>query len=438
MSKPVQGPGQSPGKGPRIGRSVLGGTAVVAAFFGGFGSWAALAPLESAALAPGMVMVDSNRKTIQHLEGGIVSEILVKEGSEVQAGDPLVLLTSAQAKATQEVLTIQSNMALAEKARLEAERDGADRIAYPRALTGPDLALLSLRAGQDSVFRAHKETLDSQISILEQRVSQLREEMQGRRQMIAAQRRQVTLIESEIADVGGLVAKQLAAKPRLTALQRAKAEIEGGIAANVAAIAAAERQVGEAQLQMNDTRVRFLKDVTERLREVEQTVLDTQERLKASADVLTRQVIRAPVSGTVVDLKIFTVGGVVQPGQPLLDIVPNQAPMVIEARVHPNDIDEVHAGQAARIRLTAFSRSVPLVEGKVLTVSPDALEDKQTGAAYYEARIVLDPSAAPMLGGQAVIPGMPAEVMIVTGTRTTLEYLIEPLAHSLEWGMRES
>lgn len=445
MSQVIPMPGkgprtvQAPGKGPRIGRPILGGLALVAVFFGGFGSWAALAPLESAAVASGTVMVDSNRKTVQHLEGGIVSEILVKEGSEVKAGDPLIVLTSAQAKATQEVLSTKSRTGLAEKARLEAERDGLGHVAYPPELMGGDPEAVSLRAGQDSIFRAHRQAIDSQTDILRQRMAQLREQIAGYRQEIAAQKRQLELIQSEIQDVSGLVAKQLAPRPRLTALQREQAEIDGGVAQNEASIAGAQKQIGEAQLQASDLRVNFLKDTTERLHEVEETVLNTQEQLKASDDVMTRQIVRAPVSGTVVDLKVFTVGGVVSPGQPLMDIVPSQAPMIVEAHLNPNDIDEVRAGQKARMRLSAFNRrTVPLLEGKVLTVSADALQDKRTGAPYYEARVLLDPDAARYLHGHAILPGMQAEVMIITGTRTTLDYLTEPLAHSIEWGMKES
>lgn len=247
------------------------------------------------------------------------------------------------------------------------------------------------------------------------------------------------MLEEEIDDASKLVEKGLSTKPRLLALQRSQAEIGGAISQNQASIARAEQQIGETELQIKDLEVRWLTEITSELREVEETILDAQERLKASDDTLTRSVIKSPVSGEVMALNIFTVGGVVQPGQPLMDIVPADSPMLIEARVKPTDIDNVHPGQVARVRLSAFSvRTTPLLSGRVVTVSADALRETETGALYFTARVELDRSSLSELGPhQQVHPGMPAEVMMESKSRTFLDYSLDPIVELMERSLRE-
>lgn len=424
---------------PRILGPIVMGVAAAVVFFGAFGSWAALAPLSSAVLAPGTVIVESNRKTVQHLEGGIVSEILVVEGQVVRQGEPLIVLDSIQSISAREVLRVRYQTALAEKARLVAERDRAAEVDFPDEVSGGSDALLAIRQNQLALFSARRDAVASQTRILEQRTMQLQEQMTGFRDTIAAQERQLELIDAEIGDVSTLVAKGLGTKPRLLALQRSKAEIDGAIAQNKANIARAEQQIGETEMQIQDIEVRWLTDSATQLREVEEKMLDAQQRLKASDDIVTRTVIKAPVSGQVMALAVSTVGGVVRPGEPLLDIVPADAPMLVEARIHPTDIDSVHPGQIARVRLSAFSvRTTPLLSGTVVTVSGDALQDVKTGLAYFTGRVALDPGSLAVLSpDRSVQPGMPAEVMIEVHGRTFLDYALDPVVEVMERSFRE-
>lgn len=424
-----------------IGRLALAGGLIVAAFFLGVGGWAAFVPLKSAAIAPGQVIVEGRRRTVQHLEGGIVRDIRVQEGDVVEQGDVVVVLDDIRARSDVDLIRGRLAAALVARARLQAERDQAESIVFPDELENladerGDLA--ALIEGERTVFRERQNFLRSQTSINRQRILQLREEITGLEQEIAALKRQLSLISEEEEGLADLVSKGLARKPRLLELRRSKANLEGDLARNRAAIARAEQQIGEAELTILDVRTRFLNEVVGQLQDVQAEIGDLRDRMAAAEDVIRRTEVVAPVEGIVVNLQVNTTGGVISPGQPLMDIVPRQESLRVEARVSPGDIDVVHAGLPAQVRISAFHIAEnPILDGRVRTVSADALTDERTGATFYIAQVELD-DLSPLPEGAELMPGMPAEVMVVTGEQTPLEYLLEPIRISIRRAMRES
>ena len=418
-----------------VGRLMAVGVIVMVLFLGGFSVWATLAPLESAAIAQGVLSVSGKRKTVQHLEGGIVAEILVGEGDTVATGQTLIVLDDTRARASFSLLQGQHRSAAALKARLEAERDGLEDIRYPEWLrqAGADYVL----ATQDRIFRARAQSLDNQTAIYHQRIAQLREEATGLKEEIEAQDRQIGLLEEELRGIRILVEKNLEGKQRLLALERRKAEVTGRRAQNKARGARVGQWVGETRLLIVGLGNERMNEVVAALREVETQISDLRERLSTARNVLSRTRVTAPVSGTVVDLRVFTRGGVIGQGAALMDIVPAGDKLVIEARIELTDIDTVYSDLPAQVRLTAFSHlTTPILSGTVLQVSADRLVDEYTGTPYYEVQVALDPEQ-PELADLKLHPGMPAEVMILTGTHTAMDYLLKPIVTSFGRALRE-
>lgn len=424
-----------------IGKLTLIGGIVIGVFFFGLGGWAAFVPLKSAAIAMGQVTVDGRRKTIQHLEGGIVRKIAVREGDVVQQGDVLVELDDIRARSDVDLLRGRLGAALAVRARLSAERDRSEGIAFPEEidrLLPDDNERIPLLEGETTVFEERRNFLASQTNINQQRIAQLKSEIDGLREEVVALRRQLTLIGQEEEGLSSLVEKGLARKPQLLELQRRQADLGGELARNKAAIARAQQQIGETELTILDVRTRFLNEVVGQLQEVQTEVADLRDRMAAADDVIRRTAVVAPVSGEIVNVQVNTSGGVISPGQPLLDIVPIGGGLTIEARVSPGDIDVVHAGLPAQVRISAYKIAEnPILDGEVRTVSADALTDERTGESFYTAKIDLK-DISPLPEGAELQPGMPAEVMIVTGEQTPLQYLLEPIRISLRRAMRES
>jgi len=418
----------------------IAGLLVVAAFFGGFGVWGALAPLESAAIAPGVVQVDTRRKTIKHLEGGIVEEILVRDGDHVAAGQVLVRLDDTQARATLDLLHGRWSAMRARESRLVAERDGLDEVPFPAELLAehddPDVA--EHVEAQSRIFHARRASLEAQRAILGQRIAQYAEEIRGVEGKIASDERRYAIIREEVADLESLFDKGLVDKARMLALKRAQAEIEGERSENLARIARARQNIKEAELRITTLETELVREAVEGLREVRGELFDLEQRMRAARDVLARTEIRAPQEGTVVGTQVHTTGGVVGSGEALMDIVPAGDRLVIEARVDPTDIDVVHEGLAAKVRLTAYSqRRLRPLEARVAWVSADRMEDRRTGAGYFLTRLELTEDPAALLEGATVNPGMSAEVMIITGQQTPVEYLLKPLTATFRRALRE-
>lgn len=432
---------EAPEDGPNLKFGVVAGGCVIAAFLVFFLGWASLAPLESAAVAPGVVSVDGNRKTIQHLEGGIVKEILVKDGDRIEAGQVLVLLDDIKARASVDLLQGRYMVASAVEARLIAERDRHDEVTFPDWLleTSRNPKVAEIIQAQNNEFNARRKSVVGQAAILNQRVAQYTEEISGLKGQIASKERQLVLVRAELKDMGFLYKKGLARKSRILALERRVAEIEGAVNLHRSQIARAKQGKAESRLRVNELQTAVTNDVVKQLRAMQAERYDLLERLRAAGNVARRTSIRAPITGTVVGLNIHTTGGGVEPGAPLMDVVPEQGALVVEARVAPADIDVVRKGLTAKIRFTAFNQRNRLpVPGKVTSVSADRLTDQATGEHYYLARVEMDAQTAGKRSRASLYPGMTAEVMIVTDRRTFLAYLIEPFSRSIDRAFRES
>jgi HlyD family secretion protein len=422
---------------------ILFGTIVVSLFVAVFLVWGVLAPLDVGAIASGRISPEGSSRTVQHLEGGIIEELVVRDGDVVEAGDPLVVLRSIQARASFEVLRGRQSLLRAQMARLRAEQNGLAEVAFPEDLEASratDRPIDHILTTQSDLFEQRNALHNSRLSILRERVGQLRAEITGLYKQIDAQDRRALIIEEEIFATEELLELELAPRPRLLALQREQASIEEQRARAAAAIARAQRQIGETEVQMISINAQRLDEVVQELNAVQAESLEVGERLLASEDVLERTVVEAPISGTVVALKYKTEGGVIQPGSPILDIVPDNEALIIDARLSPLDIDSVYPGLEALVYLSALSqRDMPRITGEVLDVSADAFTDETTGASYFRVRVEVDPEQLENLGTEnQLTPGMPAEVVIVTGERTLMDYLISPIRDSMRRALRET
>ncbi len=404
------------------------------------GTWAALAPLDSAAVASGSVVVESNRKSINHQEGGIIRELLVTDGDSVEYNQILVRLDDTSAKARREILQTQYRTALATRDRLLAERDGMENIQFSDRLVGDnETQYQDVMDAQRRIFESRRAALEGQEQILQQRILQLKEEIEGLRAQERGARSQMNLINDEILVVRQLVEKGQAVRPRLLALQREEAQLKGRRGEYLALIARAEQSITENQMAILNLTNDRQSEIVQQMREVQDQIADLQERLTAAEDILNRTEIRAPQSGIITQLRFHTIGSTIPPGEAILDIVPQNDALIVEANVFPQDIDIVHAGLKARVRLSAYStRKVPMLTGEVLSVSADNFVDDRTGMHFYRARIRIDEGELSRLTSKVELyPGMPTDVLIVTGTRTLLGYLMDPITTSFVRAFRE-
>lgn len=407
------------------------GYLIVLATFGLFGGWAALAPLDSAALAPGVVTVKSYRKTVQHLEGGIVRELRVRDGDQVKAGDVLLVLDNTQARAEAEMMRSQLIAALALEGRLIAERD-----ALPAPVAGPLLDSNDPRAreAQESearIFLARRSALQGEIALQEKTIQQIRVQIGGNRAIRAEKERLIPGYDNEIASLDDLLKQGYVDSQRLQERQRDLGNMKAQLAELRADSARAEQQIAEAQLKILQLNKAFASEVVEQLGETRTRIYDLRERLAAVQDRDKRTEVRAPEAGMVMGLSVHTLGGVISPGTPLMDIVPANEELIVEAQISPVDIDRIGVGTLANIRFSAFkSSTTPVIEGQLVQVSADRLVNKDTGTAYYLGRVALTDNGRQALGQLSLLPGMPAEVLINTGARTLLQYLLQPASNA--------
>jgi HlyD family secretion protein len=416
------------------------GQAAVLVVFGAFGAFAYFAPLDSAAIAPGRVAAESSTKLVQHLEGGIVREILVKESQPVKQGDVLFRFEPTQARATTELLKKQIDAAMAAQARLIAERDGSARLGFPDALAArgsvPETA--AAMTDEQTRFAERRRILDSKLAILTTRVAQTTKELEGWQRQEQAYRDQITSMASEIAAVTPLAERGYYPRNKLLSLNRERARLEGQLGALQGAIAKSREVVGEAMLEMGQATQQYREEAANRLPEVRARLSDAREKLAIADDVMARIDIRAPQDGIIQGIKVHGAGAVVRPGEALAELVPTGDKLVMAVRVSPLDIDSVAPGQSAEVRLPAFSaRAYPTILGRVETVAADAMLEQTTEEPYYLARVVVDSATVPHEIEKRLVPGMPADVLITTGERTLLQYLVGPLADIVAKSMRE-
>ncbi|MBK1693701.1 hemolysin secretion protein D [Chromatium weissei] len=416
------------------------GLLILLAGLGGFGVWAAFAPIDSAAVAPGIVTVESSRKTVQHMEGGIVSQILVHEGDTVHKGDVLLRMDDTESRAQLEIARGKFWARRAEEARLIAERDNAEKVVFPADLLEAknDPRVEEAMLGQQRMFQARHQATAGEVGVLQQRIGQLEEQIRGLTGLVSSKEKRIALYQEEIAGLQKLIEKGLGERSRLREWERLAAEIDGERVEHLSSIAATRVQIGETKLQIAQVRRVFTSDVVEQLRAAQTDLSDLRERIRALEKTLERTIVTAPSSGSIVGMRIHTIGGVLRSGDPILDIIPEGEPLLVEARVQPTDVDKVVPGLSAELRFTAFnSRTTPTVFGTVMTISGDRLTDPNTGAPYYLARIQVNPEGMNTLRGLTLLPGMPADVMIKTGQRTFFEYIIKPISDRMILGLKE-
>lgn len=418
------------------------GFGAVIAVFGGLILWSILAPIDGAVIAGGQVVVESNRKSVQHLEGGVIGAIEVREGDLVQEGEVVARLDDTVQRSSAALIDSQLTEAYARRARLEAERDRADTLPEAR---GVDEILKSGRfkeklAGQQQLFEARRETRATQVSLLEERIVQQNERIGGLHAQISSLRDQLALINEELAGVRELHAKGYAPTTRLRELERAAKRLSGERGALSASVAEAQSIIAEARLEIERLKETGREEAITELRDVEVSISELEERRITAQDALRRTEIRTPQSGRVLALSVHTVGGVVAPGAPLMEIVPDGDRLQIMARVAPQDVDKISPGQETIVRFSAFgSRRTPEATGEVRTVSADAMTDEATGAPYYLVLVDIPEGEAlsDVLRGERLVPGMPVEAFIRTGSRPAISYLLKPLTDAMARSMRE-
>src|SRR5882672_8546712 len=410
--------------------NLVGCMAIVTAV-GGFGGWGSTTEIAGAVIAPGVVVVESNVKKVQHLSGGIVGEILVKEGTEVEADQVLIRLDDTLARATLGVVQSQLDLYAARETRLLAERDGAAAVALLQASFTRTEAGESALSGERGLFQSRREGLQSQRAQLHERIAQIGEEIRGLTAQQQSKGREIDYVGDELTGVEQLYAKNLISIARLKQLQRDQARLQGERGQLIAEIARSRGKVAETELQILQLDQDFRTDVLKDLRETQAKIAELQERANAAADELKRTNIRAPQAGIVYQLQAHTIGGVIGKGETVLQIAPRADPLVVEAKIAPPDIDQIEAGAPVRVRVGAGNRrTTPDLEGKVTVVSPDLAHDSLAtpkgvqDQQYYLVRVALSEATLKAAGDLQLVPGMPVEVYIRTQDRTPLDYLI--------------
>ena len=420
--------------------AVFFGYMVIFLFFGVLGTWSYYAPLSSAVIAPGTIVVESNRKIVQHFEGGIVREILVEESSVVQAGDVLIRLENTQALASEAVIENQLFDNLSREARLLAERDKREKIEFPAELRERMTTLLVKNIVDDQITQFHKRriSLAGQVSILQARSSQYQSQISGLTAQRAGMKEQVKIFKEELVGLRVLYEDGYYPRSRILAMEREIARLDGEIGQVTAEIAESRGGESETLLQIEQIQQTFCEQVVDDLREVRSKVSGLRERLTVAMDVLKRVEIIATQSGIIQNLSIHTIGGVIRAGDDLMEIVPTEDKLIVRAQISPLDIDNVHVGLESEIRLSAFNvRGLTTILGRVESVSPDQIFNEITREVYFEVRVVVDESSVPEEIADRIVPGMPAEVVITTGERTVLDYLIKPIEDALVRSFRE-
>ncbi|MEO6433959.1 MAG: HlyD family type I secretion periplasmic adaptor subunit [Sphingomicrobium sp.] len=427
-------------------RDIRVGLIIAGIFFILFLGWATFAPLDAAAIAQGRLTVSGQRQTIQHREGGVVSEILIKEGAYVRKGQVLIRLGGADVRAQERALSAQSIGLLAQRARLRAEQSGTSMIIPPRefaALTGEDrVAAADAMRIQQTQLRTRAAVLSAQRGALGQRTAQANSQGQGYGSQLESINEQLRLIDDELTGMRSAADKGFVSKNRIRQLERARADLIGQRGQYTATIAQSRGSASESRLQSLEAISNYQERIASDLRDVETALNDVLPKLSAAKDMLDRIEIKAPVDGSVVGLTVFTPGGVVAPGQKLLDIVPNSAPLTIEARLSVADGDDVQVGQKAFVRFdTLHDKTLPPLDGLITRVSADAFTDEKSGAPFYTAEVSVPLSELEEIerthGKAAVRAGVPVSITIPIRKRTALQYMFEPLTASLRRSFKE-
>lgn len=416
------------------------GYAIIAFTFVGLLGWAALAPLDSAVIANGVVSAEGNRKTIQHLEGGILRKILVREGEKVRAGQLLFELDPTQANAAAGITKNQYVALKAMEARLLAERDQRPSISFPAELLAQrsDPMVARAIADEESQFIERRQTIAGQVDLMNAQRDQYKSEIEGIDRQTQGLKEQLGFIEDELGDLRKIYDKGLVPRPRLLAMEREQASLSGSIGRLMADRAKSVQGMGETQLKIRQIKQQFFQEVSQSIAETRVKLAEVTEREVVASDAQKRINVLSPVNGTAQNLRFFTEGAVVRPGEPLVDVAPDDEAFVIQAHFAPTDVDNVHAGMVTEVRLPAFhSRKIPILNGKIESISRDRLTDPEGKTAYFLGIVRVDIKQLPTEYRTKVTAGMPAQVIVPTGERTVLQYLFSPLRDTLRTTMRE-
>jgi HlyD family secretion protein len=435
----MSGPART-GWSASIHRHIIVGCAVVAFLAIGLGGWASTAEISGALIAQGSLVVDSNVKKVQHPTGGVVGEVRVREGDHVKAGDILVRLDETVTHANLAIVTKGLTELYARRARLAAERDGADSVPVPKELANrvDDPDVQEALSSERKLFELRRKSRMGQKDQLQQRIKQLNEQISGLTAQQDAKAKEMSLIDQELQGVRDLWAKNLVQINRLTSLEREAARLQGERGQLIASAAEAKGKIVETQLQIIQVDQELSSDVAKELRETDSKIGEYVERKVTAEDQLRRTDLRAPQDGVVFQSTVNTVGGVITAGDPVMLIVPAADNLLVEAKVDPKDIDQVQFGQPVVLRFSAFNmRTTPELNGKVVRISADTTTDQRTGQSYYLVRIAMTADQIGRLGDVKMTPGMPVEAFIQTGDRTMISYLVKPLRDQLMRSFRE-
>ncbi|MEO9530196.1 MAG: HlyD family type I secretion periplasmic adaptor subunit [Roseibium sp.] len=408
---------------------------VAIAVVGGIGGWAAFTEISGAVVSTGTIVVETNTKLVQHREGGIVRDIRVKAGDTVKAGELLISLDDTVTRANLAVITKQLTELTAQTLRLQAERDERDSIDWPEDRKA---TLGEIERGQQMLLEARRNSKVGRQNQLEEQILQFHKQTEGLEAQVTAKDSEIELIEEELADLSGLLDRQLVSKSRVIALRREKARLAGEYGDLIAQIAQTKEAISERRIQILQIEESYRAEVLEQLQEVRSRIAQLEEQQIAAEDELTRVDILAPRNGYVHQLSVHTIGGVIAPGETVMQIVPREDQLIVEAQARPVDIDQMSPGQSARVRFPSFDqRTTPELNAKLLTLSADLTEDERSGVSYYVARLVIDDTELRKLGDKALVPGMPVETFLQTGDRTVLSYLVKPVTDQIAHALRE-
>jgi HlyD family type I secretion membrane fusion protein len=423
-----------------IGATIRLGLLLLTLAVGGAGTWACVATLSAAIIAPGVIKVEDNRKSVQHREGGIVSAILVKEGEHVTAGGTLIMLGDEAVAAQLQAIAAQLDAETAKAARLDAESSGAEQVAFPSALQarGEQASVSSAMQSERAAFLAKRRALDEQLSLLDEQSAQVKQEIAGLERQAHSKQSATALMRDEVRTHQSLSQVGFVSKMQVLRLQRNLEDYEAQRSEYLSNIARARQRLAELAVRRNAVRSQYRQGAADELPATRARIATLEQQVRTSRDAARRQAIVAPIAGKVVDLKVFTLGGVVAPGATLMEIVPDASLLIVEARLNVDDVAHAKVGMRADVRINAYSiRSAPLLIGELRQVSADRMTDPATGRPYYLAQIAVDAQSLRAASGVQLQPGMAAEVFLNAGSRTPLDYLVEPIRNAMRRAARQ-
>lgn len=420
-------------------KPIMAGIIVIAVGFGGFFSWAFTAELDSAAVASGSIIVDSRKKVVNHFEGGILKKLLVEEGDRVKAGQTLMLLDGTRSESELGQLRGERYGLIAKLARLRAEQSGRSEIDFPKQILNAEQDYVAdILLDEKRLFGKRNEVYDAKRNAQAKQIEQFDAEARALESQINARTRQEKLVAEQLKGIRQLAEKGFATRTQLVEIENNWSDLVGDMGEFKAQKAAAEQQKAEAEINLASIEMEWQSDIATEIQEAQLALNDVTQRIRASEDVLNRREVKAPQDGIVANIQIRTPGGVISPAEPIMDIIPENEPLLIEAMINRQDIDSVHVGSKAQIKLTAYSqRRLAPLDGEVRYVAADQTVDEKRDSSYYIVRAAINPDALAKRDDIEIRPGMPADILILKSPRRAIDYLIDPITESMSRAFRE-